>query len=343
MYHAVSSKILYYLPLCNSILFCLIFILFCNLFFSKQLTLQIFDGIIVMYSQCNKRSTTIKKHFIKRNMEKKYFKENVNALLLDKSNVTTQFLINQTVFRPIHSHEDYWEFSVVMKGTIYNHINGKIFACTPGTMFYCTTKDVHNLTSNDKYVRYVNFTVALPTILQLLAPLSAHTVNKLYNNNRMYTLPSEIFSTVNSTLHTLNLIPPEQYEQSNDIIVSQIMSFLQFIIIRSQTEDNDNEPAWIQNLNEMKRNEDFFTYTVADLCHRLNYSRMQLSRLFKQNFGSTPHDYLLANRLLYAQNLLDNTDLSTIAIANAVGYSNLAQFNIVFKNKFGVTPGQYRK
>ena len=64
--------------------------------------------------------------------------------------------------------------------------------------------------------------------------------------------------------------------------------------------------------------------------------------MFKKHFGTTPHDYLLANRLLYAQNLLDNTDLSTIAITNAIGYSNLAQFNIVFKNKFGVTPGQYR-
>ena len=70
---------------------------------------------------------------------------------------------------------------------------------------------------------------------------------------------------------------------------------------------------------------------------------MQLSRMFKQHFGTTPHNYLLSNRLLYAQNLLDNTDLRTIAIANAIGYSNLAQFNIVFKNKFGVTQGQYRK
>ena len=57
----------------------------------------------------------------------------------------------------------------------------------------------------------------------------------------------------------------------------------------------------------------------------------------------SPHEYLLSNRLLYAQNLLNNTDMNTTEIANVVGYSNLAQFNVVFKNKFGVTPGQYRK
>ena len=257
--------------------------------------------------------------------------------------MTAQFWINQTDFRTMHSHEDYWEFSVVMSGTIHNHLNGKTFVCPPGTMFYSTTKDVHSLASDDNNIRYVNFTVALPTVLQLLAPLSAQTVDKLYDNNRIYTLPSEIFSTIDRTLHTLNLIPLEQYEKSNDIIVSLVMDFLQFIIIKLQSEDNPNEPLWIQTLNEMKHSENFFTCTVTDLCRKLNYSRMQLSRMFKQHFGTTPHDYLLANRLLYAQNLLDNTDLSTIAIANAIGYSNLAQFNIVFKNKFGVTPGQYRK
>lgn len=276
-------------------------------------------------------------------MIKKYFIENVRVLLRDKNNVTAQFWINTTDFRAMHSHEDYWEFSVVTDGTIYNHLNGKTFVCTPGTLFYCTTKDVHNLTSEDKNVRYVNFTVALPTMLQLLAPLSARTIDKLYRNDRVYALPTGMFSAIDSTLHTANLIPPEQYEKSNDIIVSQIMDFLQFIVIRLQSEDNPNEPAWIQTLNEMKHGEDFFTYTVDDLCRKLNYSRMQLSRLFKQHFGTTPHDYLLANRLLYAQNLLTNTDLNTIEIAHAVGYSNLAQFNIVFKNKFGVTPGQYRK
>lgn len=202
---------------------------------------------------------------------------------------------------------------------------------------------MHSLSSDDNNIRYVNFTVALPTVLQLLAPLSSQTVDKLYDNNQMYTLPSGIFSAIDRTLHTLNLIPPEQYEKSNDIIVSQVMNLLQFIIIRLQSEDNPNEPLWIQTLNEMKRSEDFFTCTVTDLCHKLNYSRMQLSRLFKQHFDTTPHDYLLANRLLYAQNLLANTDLNTTEIAYAVGYSNLSQFNTVFKNKFGVTPGQYRK
>ncbi len=276
-------------------------------------------------------------------MEKKFFIENINVYQGKFENVKVYFWINISDFPLMHSHEDYWEFTVVQSGTIENHVNGTTQICTPGTLFYCTTKDVHNLISNEKSIRYVNFTIAESAMEQLLAPFSGKTIDSLYRNQRIYSLPTEMFSSMETVLHNLNIIPLDQYEKTNDIIISQIMDFLQFIVLELQSEESSNQPLWMQTLNEMKLSEEFFTYTVDDLCQKLNYSRMQLSRLFKAHFGTTPHDYLLSNRLLYAQNLLINTDLNTIEIANAVGYSNLAQFNIVFKNKFGVTPGQYRK
>lgn len=276
-------------------------------------------------------------------MEKKFFIENINVYQGKFENVKVYFWINTSDFPLMHSHEDYWEFTVVQSGTIENHVNGTTQICTPGTLFYCTTKDVHNLISNEKSIRYVNFTIAESAMEQLLAPFSAKTIDSLHRNQRIYSLPTEMFSSMETVLHNLNIIPLDQYEKTNDIIISQIMDFLQFIVLGLQSEESSNQPLWMQTLNEMKLSEEFFTYTVDDLCQKLNYSRMQLSRLFKAHFGTTPHDYLLSNRLLYAQNLLINTDLNTIEIANAVGYSNLAQFNIVFKNKFGVTPGQYRK
>ena len=276
-------------------------------------------------------------------MVKKYFIENVNAVQREYGKVKAQLWINTGDFPVMHSHEDYWEFTVVTNGTLENNVNGKKQICTPGTLFYCTTKDIHNLTSNEKSLRYVNFTVTEEAMKQLLVPFSQTTIDKLYTNDRVYNLPNGIYSSMESMVHNINLVPPDCLDKSNDMLMAQIVDFLQFVVIRLQIEENTNEPLWIKTLNEMKLSEVFFTYTVNDLCQKLNYSRMQLSRLFKQYFGTTPHDYLLSNRLLYAQNLLINTDMNTLEIANAVGYSNLAQFNIVFKKKFGVTPGQYKK
>ena len=83
-------------------------------------------------------------------------------------------------------------------------------------------------------------------------------------------------------------------------------------------------------------------YTVKDLCEKLNYSRMQLNRLFNMYLNMSPHEYLIDYKLSYAQNLLRNSDLKLVDIAMATGYATLAQFNTNFKKKFGLTPKEYR-
>lgn len=276
-------------------------------------------------------------------MIEKYFIENLNPYQKENGNVTAQFCINTGDYTLLHSHADYWEFYVVTDGIVENHVNGEVRTYAPRTLFYCTTKDAHYLTiGGKKTARYVNFTVAEQTLLQMLAPLSDNTLNTLYRNDRSYPLSTETILEIETTLHKLNLLPPDECEKANDMLLTKIMFFVQIATSEIQNDEPKDDPVWAQTLNELKLSEEFLTYTVEDLCRKLNYSRVQLNRLFNARYGMSPHAYLLSNRLLYAQNLLNNTDMNTTEIANVIGYSNLAQFNVVFKNKFGVSPGQYR-
>ena len=75
----------------------------------------------------------------------------------------------------------------------------------------------------------------------------------------------------------------------------------------------------------------------------MNYSRAQLDRRFQKELNTSPHDYLLEKRMTYAQNLLLQSDLTVISIAQKIGYANLSQFNVNFKRKFGIPPSQFRK
>lgn len=277
-------------------------------------------------------------------MIKKYFVENLAPEHRDNKEIHTQFYVNTRDYPLLHSHEDYWEFSVVMDGTIDNRINGEIRTYPAGTLFYCTTRDVHCITAYDKKpIRYVNFTVDENTVTQMMQAFSPKIQSRLLKNKRNFALPSEMRYDIDKLLHKLNLLQQKQYAVANDLILAQIMTFVRYIVEQSYTENVKDEPTWLQELNKLKQQESFITYTVDDLCRELNYSRVQLNRLFKAKFGVTPHEYLLSNKLLYAHNLLSSTDMNTLDIANAIGYANLAQFNVVFKERFGVTPGQYRK
>ena len=277
-------------------------------------------------------------------MIKKYFSENLTPYQRENSNMTAQFCINTGNYMLLHSHEDYWEFYVVTDGIVENHINGQLHTYTSGALFYCTTKDVHFLTTREKKsTRYINFTVEEKTLLQMLAPLSNNVLKKMYKNDHSYTLSTETISQIEATLHTLNLLPLDDFETANDMLLAKIMFFAQTVATEIQNEEQKSDPLWVQMLGDLRLSEEFLTYTVEDLCSKLNYSRVQLNRLFNARYNMSPHEYLLSNKLLYAQNMLNNTDLSTTEIANVIGYSNLSQFNAVFKNKFGVTPGKYRK
>lgn len=53
-------------------------------------------------------------------------------------------------------------------------------------------------------------------------------------------------------------------------------------------------------------------------------------------------EYLQTKRLNEAMQLLEETSLSVLEISNAVGYENDSFFRRKFKERFSVTPKQYR-
>ncbi|MBQ1186105.1 MAG: AraC family transcriptional regulator [Clostridia bacterium] len=66
-------------------------------------------------------------------------------------------------------------------------------------------------------------------------------------------------------------------------------------------------------------------------------------KLFKREFGTTPYDYQMNNKIRIARSLLHHTKNSISEIAEFIGYENPHYFASMFKTKVGVTPSEYRK
>lgn len=79
---------------------------------------------------------------------------------------------------------------------------------------------------------------------------------------------------------------------------------------------------------------------MADACG-LGVTRF--SALFKESAGLLPGEYLVDRRLQVARDLLrTHAELSIEAIARQVGFSHGNYFARIFRQTFGVTPGQWR-
>lgn len=84
-------------------------------------------------------------------------------------------------------------------------------------------------------------------------------------------------------------------------------------------------------------------YTTARLCEMAGLGETRFRKLFKEQTGKSPGEYLRDMRMnLAARRLLLSAE-SVNDIAYSVGYEDANFFIRVFKKYFGVTPNQYRK
>ncbi|HUC90457.1 MAG TPA: helix-turn-helix domain-containing protein [Paenibacillus sp.] len=82
--------------------------------------------------------------------------------------------------------------------------------------------------------------------------------------------------------------------------------------------------------------------TVMDILNELPLSRRVLEHRFRKVLGRTPHEEIMAVRLKYVKQLLAETNLSLIAIADRAGFKHTEYLSVVFKREVGISPSRYR-
>ena len=83
--------------------------------------------------------------------------------------------------------------------------------------------------------------------------------------------------------------------------------------------------------------------SIAVLAGHCGLSHAQFIRLFKESLGQTPSDYIAAQKLERAMELLSQTDLSVKRISEMCGFENQYYFSNFFKRRVGCAPSVYRE
>lgn len=82
---------------------------------------------------------------------------------------------------------------------------------------------------------------------------------------------------------------------------------------------------------------------VDEMAASANLSRHHFSRIFKQETGLSPHQYLINIRLQHARELLSAQNVSLEDIASTCGFSSTSHFISTFKKETGMTPVNFKK
>ncbi|MDO5417272.1 MAG: AraC family transcriptional regulator [Lachnospiraceae bacterium] len=87
----------------------------------------------------------------------------------------------------------------------------------------------------------------------------------------------------------------------------------------------------------------YATATVSKLASYIGINRSYLASTFKRLVGISPQEYLLNFRMEESVRLLTEGEMPIKDIAASVGYDNPLTFSKIFKNRYGVSPQNYRK
>ncbi|MBO5845638.1 MAG: AraC family transcriptional regulator [Clostridia bacterium] len=129
---------------------------------------------------------------------------------------------------------------------------------------------------------------------------------------------------------------------NQDIRISAKLSEI-FHIVAEELSEKKKAPSFAENAVEYIKKHYGEKISVKDMADAQFLSEAHLIRVFKKQFGCTPHKYLNDYRLITSAYFLRSNSISIAEISKSVGFSFSSQFITAFKKKYSCTPNEYRK
>jgi transcriptional regulator GlxA family with amidase domain len=102
--------------------------------------------------------------------------------------------------------------------------------------------------------------------------------------------------------------------------------------------DNFKKPIW-----QVMENNYMYNLNIGEFAQISSRSLASFKRDFFDYYKTTPGKWLTRRRLERARLLLHTTKLSISDVVFSSGFENTSHFSRIFKEKFGLSPLQFRK
>jgi transcriptional regulator GlxA family with amidase domain len=136
-------------------------------------------------------------------------------------------------------------------------------------------------------------------------------------------------------------------------VIARIADILFIQAVAAYLEDNADtiQSGWLAALRDPKigpalallHHQPDRAWSVGSLANELGLSRSAFAARFAHLVGESPLRYLARVRLNVAAARLRSSDEKMSSIATTVGYESDSAFNKAFKQRYGETPGHYRR
>ena len=255
---------------------------------------------------------------------------------------------------PKHTH-NYIEMIYMCKGSTTHILNGNEIVLEQGDLLFLNQNAVQEILPAGEDDIAVNF-IVLPEFLDTAFSMMGDEENQL-RDFLVGALCGRDGETSWMYFHVADILPIQNlienmvwtifYDSSNKRSCTQItmgLLFLQLLNYMDKMEtggtkyDSEITAAVLSYINGHYKNG-----TLSELSEQMGYDVYWLSREIRRRTGRTYKELLQEKRMQQAVYLLANSEIPVTDIIESIGYDNTSYFYRKFREKYGMSPKEYRK
>lgn len=239
------------------------------------------------------------------------------------------------------------------QSNLHSHPNIEILLFIDGKGYIQTTTNKISVQKNDiviinKKCNHVEMSSGLKFYALGINNISIYLEDTFTNNFMHYTLGSseyETFHNLYKLIYQENLVKHKYSKQITKNSVDTILLLLanKYNILFKMTIKSKSESDLVSNIKQIIENYYYQDFNLDDISNRLSQSKSTICHEFKKNTGMSIVQYRIKKQLEESQNLLSISDMSISQIASLVGFDSTSYFTKIFKQKYGITPKEFKK
>ena len=271
-----------------------------------------------------------------------------NPLPLLKLDVQNQTSIPpRQNFGAFHWHYDL-QFVLVLKGSISVQTLNHEYIVESGNAIYINSCVLHRITEK-KDCHYNSFIFPENLLPGFSTGFFSSYVSPIVHNKLIECVPIDYTSKTIEALQRLNEIDLKRSNtEMNFLLIEHLIKVWKNFMNDCNNYNHEQKQSLSAKQIHMENaimyiHENYSGDISLDSIAGAAYiSKSSLLRYFNDILHTTPYDYLIDFRIKKSIELLENTALPIIVIANNVGYNSQSLLGKHFKQRLGVTPNIYR-
>ena len=255
---------------------------------------------------------------------------------------------------PRHRH-NYVEVIYMCQGTTTHYIDGNEVVLEPGDLLFLNQNSEQEILPAGEADIAVNF-IILPEFFNMAFSMMGTEENTL-KEFLVGTLCGKNEQTSYLYFHVADVLPIQNlvenmvwtifYDMGNKRSCNQItmgLLLLQLLNYMDKMETGSSRFDTELTGNVLNYIEEHYKDgSLSELAELMNYDLYWLSREIKKRTGKTYKELLQAKRMSQAVYLLTSSRLTIADIIESVGYDNTSYFYRKFRERYGVSPKEYRR